>query len=314
MRRGLLLLSTLLVVLAVASAASANKPTREIIPGQADVVFTADQCGFEVLGHIEGGEIITTFTDRAGNAVKQIVVFPGNKATLTNARHGQVDHNPRDWVRIHPASVRRLGVLQGDGSRVVCSESRDRRARDLVSERPRDVHRGRGRKPDVVPRRHGQAGEPLCPACSLAAHEKGGEPALCPLPAVPTGPNDASEVVLLDVRSFEPLQLTLSTDYVLVVPLDVPSLCQPAPQVLCVYLVNSSVASFGRFEAAFFRQPFILKGLTAPEEEADTALELAVPDNRVSIQEPHGVGVPYLVFCLRQTSVDFPSQKMHRSS
>ena len=84
MRRGLLLLSTLLVVLAVASAAGANKPTREIIPGQADVVFTADQCGFEVLGHIEGGEIITIFTDKAGTFVKQIVVFPGNKATLTN--------------------------------------------------------------------------------------------------------------------------------------------------------------------------------------------------------------------------------------
>ena len=88
MRRGLLLLSTLLIVLAVASAASANKPTREIVPGQADVVFT-DQCGFPVLGHIEGGEIITTFTDKAGTAVKQITVFPGNKATLTNLVTGK---------------------------------------------------------------------------------------------------------------------------------------------------------------------------------------------------------------------------------
>lgn len=89
MRRSLLLLSTLLVVLAVASAAGANKPTREIIPGQADVVFTADQCGFPVLGHIEGGEIITTFADKAGTAVKQITVFPGNKATLTNLVTGK---------------------------------------------------------------------------------------------------------------------------------------------------------------------------------------------------------------------------------
>ena len=108
MRRGLLLLSTLLVVLAVASAASANKPTREIIPGQADVVFTADQCGFEVLGHIEGGEIITTFTDKAGNPVKQIVVFPGNKATLTNAVTGKSITIPVTGS----ASIR----LQSDGS------------------------------------------------------------------------------------------------------------------------------------------------------------------------------------------------------
>jgi len=89
MRRGLLLLSTLLIVLAVASVAGANKPTREVFPGQADVVFAADQCGFPVLGHIDGGEIITTFTDKAGTAVKQITVFPGNKVTLTNLDTGK---------------------------------------------------------------------------------------------------------------------------------------------------------------------------------------------------------------------------------
>ena len=89
MRRVLLLLMTVLIVLAVASAASANKPARDIVPGQDDVVFTADQCGFPVLGHIEGGEIITTFTDKAGTVVKQIVVFPGNKVTLTNLDTGK---------------------------------------------------------------------------------------------------------------------------------------------------------------------------------------------------------------------------------
>src|SRR5665647_762713 len=89
MRRVLLLLMTILIVLAVASAASANKPTRDIIPGQDDVVFPAELCGFPVRGHIEGGEIITTFTDKAGTAVKQIVVFPGNKGTLTNLDTGK---------------------------------------------------------------------------------------------------------------------------------------------------------------------------------------------------------------------------------
>jgi hypothetical protein len=72
--------------------------------------------------------------------------------------------------------------------------------------------------------------------------------------------------------SLEPLQLTPSTNYVLVVPLNVPSLYQPALQVLLAYLVSGSVASFSRFEAAFFLEPFIAKGLTAPEEEANTIL------------------------------------------
>jgi hypothetical protein len=88
MRRGIVLLLTLLVVLAVAPAASADKPMREIIPGQDDVVITG-QCAFPVLIHIEGREIITTFTDKAGDPVKQIVVFPGNKATLTNLDTGK---------------------------------------------------------------------------------------------------------------------------------------------------------------------------------------------------------------------------------
>jgi hypothetical protein len=37
-----------------------------------------------VLGHIEGGEIITTFFNRAGDPARQIGVFPGNTLTLTN--------------------------------------------------------------------------------------------------------------------------------------------------------------------------------------------------------------------------------------
>ena len=74
MRRGPLLLSTILICLALAPAASAKKPTRETNPSQDDVVIT-DQCAFPVLGHIEGIEIIKTWTDDAGNPVKQIVTF-----------------------------------------------------------------------------------------------------------------------------------------------------------------------------------------------------------------------------------------------
>jgi hypothetical protein len=83
MRSGLAVLSTVLIALSVAPAATADKPIREIIPAPEDRVIT-DQCPFPVLGHIEGSEIDTTFTDRAGNPVKLLGVFPGNTLTLTN--------------------------------------------------------------------------------------------------------------------------------------------------------------------------------------------------------------------------------------
>jgi hypothetical protein len=88
LRRGLLLLSTVLLVLAVAPAATAKKPMREIIPAPDDMVFT-DQCAFPVLAHIEGSEIDTTFFDKANNPVKLLGVFPGNTLTLTNLDTGK---------------------------------------------------------------------------------------------------------------------------------------------------------------------------------------------------------------------------------
>ena len=87
MRHMLLILSTVLFTLAMTPAASASGPIREIHPGQDDIVITR-QCAFPVLGHIEGIEIITTWTDDAGDPVKQIVIFPGNKLTFTNLDTG----------------------------------------------------------------------------------------------------------------------------------------------------------------------------------------------------------------------------------
>lgn len=87
MRRGLPLLSTVLIALAVVPAATANKPMREVIPAPEDMVITG-QCAFPVLGHIEGSEIDTTFTDKAGDPIKLIGVFPGNTLTLTNLDTG----------------------------------------------------------------------------------------------------------------------------------------------------------------------------------------------------------------------------------
>jgi hypothetical protein len=88
MRCGLLPLSMVLIALAVAPVATAHKPTREVNPVQDDMVI-AGQCAFPVLAHIDGGEIVTNFTDKAGNLVKQIVVFPANTVTLTNLHSGR---------------------------------------------------------------------------------------------------------------------------------------------------------------------------------------------------------------------------------
>lgn len=83
MRKKLAVAICAAVALGVAPAATASQPTREVIPAPDDVVITG-QCAFPVLGHIEGVEIDTTFTDKAGNPVKQIGVFPGNTLTFTN--------------------------------------------------------------------------------------------------------------------------------------------------------------------------------------------------------------------------------------
>ncbi len=88
MRRGLLFLSAVVIALAVVPAATANKPTREIVPGQDDRPITG-QCTFAVLGHIEGHEIHLTFTDKAGDPVKLLGLFPGNTVTLTNLDTGK---------------------------------------------------------------------------------------------------------------------------------------------------------------------------------------------------------------------------------
>jgi hypothetical protein len=80
-------LLTVLLALAVMPSAFAAKPIREVHPSQEDGIITG-QCAFPVLGHIDGPEIVTTFTDAAGNPVKEIVVFPGNRVTLTNLDSG----------------------------------------------------------------------------------------------------------------------------------------------------------------------------------------------------------------------------------
>ena len=82
-------LAALLVVsLALAPAAGASKPERELVPAPDAMVFTG-QCDFDVLGQIDGGEIDTTFFDNTGDPIKKIGVFPGQTLTLTNLATGQ---------------------------------------------------------------------------------------------------------------------------------------------------------------------------------------------------------------------------------
>jgi hypothetical protein len=88
MRRGLPLLSTVFIALAVVPAATANKPFRVVNPAPDDQTITG-QCAFPVLAHIEGSEINTTFFDKDGNPVKLLGVFPGNTLTLTNLDTGK---------------------------------------------------------------------------------------------------------------------------------------------------------------------------------------------------------------------------------
>jgi hypothetical protein len=88
MLRRLPLLSTVLIALAVVPLATAEKPLREPVPGPGDIVIS-DQCAFPVLGHIEGGEINTTFFDKAGNIVKLLGIFPGQTSTWTNLETGK---------------------------------------------------------------------------------------------------------------------------------------------------------------------------------------------------------------------------------
>lgn len=83
-----LLLSALVLALAVVPVATANRPAREVNQNQQDRLITGE-CAFPVLAHIQGREILTTFTNRAGDEVRQLGVFPGNTLTLTNGNGGE---------------------------------------------------------------------------------------------------------------------------------------------------------------------------------------------------------------------------------
>jgi hypothetical protein len=88
MRRGLLLLSTVLVALTAAAAATAGQPDRNAFSTTGDTPIP-DQCAFPVLLHVEGGEIDTDFFDKERNLAKRMGVFPGQTSTWTNLDTGR---------------------------------------------------------------------------------------------------------------------------------------------------------------------------------------------------------------------------------
>jgi hypothetical protein len=83
-------LVALAVLLALPGGALAGKPTREVVPSEDFVVPAGAACAFAVLAHAAGGVAVLTFTDAAGNPVRQLVtlVGGGGTQTLTNLATG----------------------------------------------------------------------------------------------------------------------------------------------------------------------------------------------------------------------------------
>jgi hypothetical protein len=76
-----------LVLLVLAPAASADAPSREVIPPGQD--FMDGTCGYPILVHSEGTTIRMVFTDNQGEVVRQIEVYPGFRQVLTNLDTGE---------------------------------------------------------------------------------------------------------------------------------------------------------------------------------------------------------------------------------
>jgi hypothetical protein len=88
MRRGLLLISAVLIALVAVPAATAVKPDRDPFSVSEDISLP-NECAFPALLHVEGREIDTTFFDKDGNVVKLLGVFPGQRSTWTNLDTGK---------------------------------------------------------------------------------------------------------------------------------------------------------------------------------------------------------------------------------
>src|SRR5262245_31724667 len=84
----------------------------------------------------------------------------------------------------------------------------------------------------------------------------------------------------------QPLQPALALHDVLVVPLDVDRLLEPALEIHRRDLIRRGVAGAGGLEAALGSQTGLVERATAPEHQADAVFQSVVTDDRIAIQEP----------------------------
>ena len=169
MRRAFLIVSAVFTALAVAPAATADKPTREILSSLEDFVVT-DQCEFPVLVHTEGGGIATTFTDKEGDVVKELLVFPGNRQVFTNLDTDRSVTVATTGPGHFHFNSDGSGFLKVTGSFGLACRSGNGRAGDLPDAGPISPDLRRGRNPDVG-RSHGPQSRCLRSARALAGLE-----------------------------------------------------------------------------------------------------------------------------------------------
>ena len=90
----------------------------------------------------------------------------------------------------------------------------------------------------------------------------------------------------------------------LVVPLDVAGLLEPASQVFAFDLFDQSEPSVGGFEFAFGLQAGFVERLTTLEKKPHAVFEFAVADDGIYMEKPNRMSVPDFAFGFWKNLVD----------
>src|SRR5690242_18260587 len=123
-------------------------------------------------------------------------------------------------------------------------------------------------------------------------------------------PSRVTKVVVMILRISDPHQLPLPLHDVLVVPLDLPGLGEPAAEGGALHVRHVGVDGLGGLEAPLPRQSVLFERLTAPEQQADAVLERGISDDGVAIEEPDRPAVVDLALGLRQRLADLTLQEI----
>lgn len=113
------------------------------------------------------------------------------------------------------------------------------------------------------------------------------------------------QLTLHPIDLFQSFQLTFSTDNIFVVPLNDFGFLQPSPQrgFVDFRYVGVKDRSILKLFANYIQTRFV-EISAAPKHQSDPELLLAIANNRIAIQEPDWVRMPYLAFRRRETTVD----------